>query len=160
MLRRVALAALALVAVLLPLRKLPERVATTVGDERAIRLQNLNQQLSDAYVRWTATAEHDSALAVLERSGSRDSTPRVWLSGFPGTMRASRSEAAVRRLWDRLGRADSTVRVTLFIYNQASYVDRAWRGTYSGDLITARNGNIWCIAIARSRRSQIGRAHV
>ena len=147
MLTRVGLAAAAIAAVLLPLRKAREREATPVADVRGARLQELSQQLTDAQVRWTATAERDSALAMLERSGSLDTTPPVRLGGFPGEVRPSKAEASVRKYWRLIGLADSTVSVAVFVYNQASYVDHAWRATYAGDLITTRDGITWCIAI-------------
>jgi len=145
--RRLGLAALTVAAVLLPLRKSGEQSTAPPANARGLRLQELTQQLTAAQVRWTALAERDSALALLGRLEGRDSLPVIQLSGFAHHADGRKVEARVRSLWDRIGRTDQSIGTAVLIYNGANYVNQAWRTIYSGDLITERDGVMWCVAI-------------
>src|ERR1019366_401717 len=81
-LKRLAFAALALAAVLLPLRK--ERsgsVAPSTGD-RTLRLDSLYRQRRTAHISWSAFDLRDSAMRLLATGRAGTGQPAIVWRGF------------------------------------------------------------------------------
>ena len=151
--RRIGFMALVVVGILLPLRK-PAEGAPLTRDDRVARLRELTEEQRFARTRWIALAERDSALARSEK-GLVGREPRIHLAGFAAGIRDEQAEAELARLWRAIGPMDSTVAVTLEVYNRARYASAAWWSDYWGNLISHDKGVTQCTAImpAASRES-------
>ena len=147
MARRLGLLGLGLAAILLPLRPTAQADRSALEDGRSRRVAELTHERSVSALHWVALTERDSALALLARDGAVGAVPQVTLQGFPATARAVEAEAAVRGRWEAIGPLDPRVGTGVLIYNQASFIERAWRAAYLGALISRRGGATWCLAI-------------
>ncbi len=159
-LRRLALPALVLTAVLIPVLKPGTRPVPTESERRLERVQLLRQRLNVAGVRWGALAERDSG-ALPAMVDARSGRPGVQLRGFGAAAVAPEVNRILDDLWSRLGPVDSAVRVALLIYNDDPYTFRqqVWGG-YSGASISLGNGGATCVVLLRGRLQRDGRVGV
>ena len=149
MLRRAGFVLLALLAVLLPLRK-PPGGERPFNDDRVARLEFLSYRADKARTVWSALIERDSALQLLSRLERPSPTPVVELQGFEPGMRAAEAEGRIAKLWQSVDASQPSVRVAALIYNaerNAAVMGRSTWRNYWGNLITERNGVTWCVAI-------------
>ena len=156
MLRRLALAALVLAAVLLPLLRSGGTSEPSQSERRWTRLLLLRERLNVAGARWGALTERDSA-AIPARRTARPGRPDVQLRGFGSSIVAPSVVKLVNDLWSWLGPADSSVRVALAIYNDSEYQfrQRMW-WNYSGASISAENGVTTCVTFLAGSRQKDG----
>ena len=157
--KRLALAALALGALLLPFRKIspPSKVGE---DELEGRYLALTQELRDARARWTALVARDSLLATLPALARAGSGAHVHLGGFP---QQTNSEEVANRLaseWKELGPTDSSVSTALYVYDVKQEPSQILWGSYWGNLITEREHGIVCITIVPGERTSDGQLKV
>lgn len=149
--RRLGLAALILVAVLLPLRsqhrQAIESAVAGPGDRRERFLALLNQR-NRAELLASAVELRDSALEMTaspKRAGLRD----LMFVGFPPGTAASKAELAGADTAHEA--SDARVRTGVIIYNDANN-----QRSYRGALIRKVNDVLWCIAIAPGYVSKAG----
>jgi hypothetical protein len=150
------LSMIALGIVMLPtLRRKPEPEPSE-SQRRVFRLGQLRGQGSVARLYWTALAERDSGLALVERT-PRSPTPSVVLRGFSPRAHALRARRIIDSLWQQLDRVDTSVRVSLVIYNGARYgeAQQRWQ-SYSGTSIVSRPGGVGCVALVPSGEAADG----
>ncbi|MGH7583908.1 MAG: hypothetical protein ACREL5_11850, partial [Gemmatimonadales bacterium] len=144
-LRRSILAALTVVAVLLPLRR--HRATTYAPSAPAIfaRLDDLRNREATAALLWSAADSRDSALAVSAVGGVR-SAPTPAVSGFGGRPSDAESRGRVTALWRAIGAPASGVGVAILGYNSGPFQTRV----YDGAAIRMTSDSATCRAIVPS----------
>ena len=151
-LKRLAFAALALAAVLLPLRK--ERsgsVAPSTGD-RTLRLDSLYRQRRTAHISWSAFDLRDSAMRLLATGRAGTGQPAIVWRGFTRAASNTGADSVVAELWDRIGATNPGVSVAVLAYNIGKYQ----QPSYTGALITKAGDRTSCVAIAPAGTDQDG----
>ena len=156
MMGKVTLSALALAAVLLPMRKPSEHTDEPAVDDRSQRLFSLVRRQHAATELWSALDIRDTALAAIAGSDANGTAPLVFFRGFEPGLRDSTVDQEASTLWRRMGPLDSTVRTAVIIYNSEPY--RFWN--YEGTLITERGGHSWCVAITSASQMRNGALRV
>ncbi|MGH7522745.1 MAG: hypothetical protein ACREK8_00350, partial [Gemmatimonadales bacterium] len=153
---KVAFGALALAAVLLPLRKPNEATVEPPADDRSQRLLALVSQQHAAAETWSAIDVRDSALALIANSGAVGTAPQVAFRGFAPGLQDSSVDQEVSGLWRRIGHADSNVRTAVIVYNSEPYRFADYEGTF----IDQRGGRTWCVAITSASQMRNGALRV
>jgi hypothetical protein len=153
---KVAFGALALAAVLLPLRKPGEHEPEPSADDRSQRLFALRREYTVATRLWSALEVRDTVLSLIASSGAVGTAPTVVFHGFAPGLRDSSVDHEVAALWRRIGPPDSTVRTAVIVNNSEPYrFDE-----YDGTLIAERSGHTWCVAITSASRMANGSLRV
>lgn len=146
MIRRLSLAALVLVAMLIPVLRSGKPPEPGASERRLARLQALRSRQDVAGARWGALAERDSG-AIPAARHARPGRPSIQLRGFGAALPAPGPVTIVNDLWTRLGPVDSTVRVALLLYNADRYrlpQQRWW--SYAGSSISLGDAGATCVA--------------
>ena len=144
--KRVALGALVLLAVLLPLRK-PTQTQTQFTrstGSRSLRLDSLNWSHHLAALSWLAF-DLDSTAGTLPPAPSGHGPLLVvaW-HGFGPVAANTTADSTVADLWQRIGTTDPRVSTAVLVYHLTDYGTSA----FTGARITSHDGHTACVALA------------
>jgi hypothetical protein len=142
--KRIALSALALAAVLLPMRKHSSDIVMQQTADRSLRLDSLWTQGRVAQYSWTAFELRDSARALLAMPHVESGRPQVSLLGFPAGTSTADGDVLIDELWRHVGASNPKVHTSVLVYSSAVY----HQPSYTGAMITAHDGHVDCVAIA------------
>lgn len=145
--KRLGFGALALAAVLLPMRKPTTAETPLPAANRGARLDTLSMSRHVAHMAWTAFELRDSAMATLKTLPPPGSRPFVSWRGFSGAVTNTQADSIVASLWPVIGAGDAHVRTSVLIYNRGHYAAPA----YNGALITRHDSVTDCVAISPGR---------
>jgi len=155
-LRRLSLAALVLIAVLIPVFRPRGTPEPTDAERRVDRLYLLRQRVNLAGARWGALAERDSG-AIPASQMARPGRPDIQLRGFGAAAPGPLVVKKVNDLWTWLGPVDSTVRVALVIYNGEGYRFRQQQWwSYAGASVSMQGAGATCVAFLPGGRQKDG----
>lgn len=155
-LRGLGLSTIALGIVLLPAIRSGRPPEPGASQLRVRRLSELRGRHRIAQQYWTALAERDSGAALTARAPSSP-TPNVLLRGFSSRGHAITAGRIVDSVWKQLDQVDSSVFVSLVIYNGERYSTTAQRWhNYFGTSISPTDAGISCIALVPSVESVDG----
>lgn len=155
-LRGLGLSMIALGIVMLPAIRSARQPELGESQLRVRRLGDLRGRHSVAHRYWTALAERDSGAALAERA-PRSSTPNVLLRGFSSRAHAITAGRIVDSVWKQVDHVDTSVRVSLVIYNGGRYsaTPQRWND-YFGTSISPKHEGISCVALVPSVESADG----
>jgi hypothetical protein len=142
--KRIAFSALALAAILLPLRKPAQRSAAASGADRSLRLDSLNAQWRSAQLSWSAFALRDSGARLIASRETTPARPTVALAGYARGTSTTEADSFIGDLWHHIGTVNPLVRMHAVLYSYRAY----HYPSYSGAMITDHGDTTDCVAIA------------